>query len=717
MRITDAIVALAFVACGALVPACSCGATPGDAPECLGGTDLDGDHYGPNCPGGPDCNDHDPAIHNDCCSAGIFEGCPCDPAIDTTSVPCFDGPPALAGVGSCTKGLRECNTTTSTWGLCVGQIVPSDEVCNAADDDCDNSTDEGVMSTCGNCLPGCSVSGVDTDPFPCMEQNPAIHCDGVGVNPMGDIIIDSSTIENHFLWIANDHDGTVSKLDTRTGYEVGRYPTVTHARVVNHTGRNFPLYNDGTAGNQYALNRPSRTAVDFYGDVWVANRAPDQQPSITKIFNAPVDCIDANSNGMIETSHDVDGDHRIDPANPAEFFGETDECIAMTVVVGDVNSWQARALAIDAGMRVEGQRNPGNVWVGMFTEQAFYQIDGTTGAILQRVPQTGTLQDVLGVAINPYGAAIDGMGRLWAPSTCCGAVTLARIDTGVNPSTIGRSTLTSPGGSYGIAVDLMNRVWLGGYPVNSAFRYDPATDTWATASIPMAPGWGVRGVGLDTRGNIWGALHITSPAFSASRLVRIDANTATATGMWDMPGQEVPVGAGVDFDGDVWAVNQSSSTASRLHIDQITGEPAPHPTTGNTVDSFPVGQNPYTYSDFTGLGLRTVTNPSGDYIVPIQGCTSGRPAHWVNVSWTQTTPPGTHVQVYVRAGNDLATLDQQPQFGPWTVSPADLQLPPGPVPDSKYLLLTIRLLSDDRESTPIVHSYNVQWSCDDAPPG
>ena len=99
----------------------------------------------------------------------------------------------------------------------------------------------------------------------------------------------------------------------------------------------------------------------------------------------------------------------------------------------------------------------------------------------------------------------------------------------------------------------------------------------------LTPGWAVRGIGIDTRGNVWGALH-TNPSFTGSRLVRIDADTATATGVWDIPGQNVPVGAGVDFDGDVWAVNQSSSTASRLHIDQATGEPAPHPATGNTVE-------------------------------------------------------------------------------------------------------------------------------------
>ena len=181
MRTTDALAALALVIASAFVPACSCGSTPGDAPACVGGTDLDGDHYGASCPAGPDCNDNDPALHDDCCAAGIYQGCPCDPAIDTAPVPCFDGPPALAGTGACVKGTRTCNATTGTWNLCLGQVLPNDEVCNATDDDCDNATDEGVMSACGNCLPGCDGAGVDTDPFPCTAMNPSIECDGVGV--------------------------------------------------------------------------------------------------------------------------------------------------------------------------------------------------------------------------------------------------------------------------------------------------------------------------------------------------------------------------------------------------------------------------------------------------------------------------------------------------------------------------------------------------------
>ncbi len=699
----------------AALPACSCNSTTGGTPDCTGGVDNDGDGYGQGCPAGPDCDDFDPGLNTDCCSAGVYQGCPCNPTVDS-QIPCFDGPPAVSGTPPCQRGVRSCNPASNLWDACIGQVLPQLEVCNGVDDNCDGTVDEGVQSTCGNCLPGCDQSGVDTDPFPCQQQNPAITCDGVGTDPNGDLVLDSSTIENHYLWIANDHEGTVTKLDTRTGREVARYASVTHARVVNHTGNNFPAWNAGTAGGGYASNRPSRTAVDFYGDVWVTNRAPDAQPTITKILNAPADCMDHDGNGMIDTSRDVNGDGVINPADPAEFFAEADECIKFTVVVGAVNSWQARAIAIDAGSEVEGQRNPGNVWVGMFTEQAFYQIDGETGALLQRVPATGRFQDSLGVSVNPYGAAIDGQGRLWAPSNCCGGAYLLRIDTTANPATFGRTSMTSGGGSYGVTVDLMDRVWLGGWPPNVVYRYTPATDTWTTATVASA-GWGVRGVGIDTRGNVWGAVHGTGAGYPGSRLARIDAATATQTGLWDMPGQTTPTGAGVDFDGHVWAINQTTSTASRLHIDSATGEPTPHPTTGNIVDTFPVGLHPYTYSDFTGLGLRTVTRPSGEYLVPIQGCANNAQATWTEVSWTSTEPPGTDVTVYVRAGDDLATLNQAPLYGPWQVSPADLTQPPGPVPPARYLLLIIRLTSQDRESTPIVHSYNVAWSCPGDVPG
>ena len=691
------------------------GTGDGGVESCEGlGVDDDGDGYGVGCPAGEDCNDHDDGLHEDCCAVGAYQGCPCDPSVDT-EIACFDGPAEVASNAPCMKGLRSCDEETSTWGACGGQILPEDEICDGEDNDCDLEADDGVQSACGNCLPGCDEVEVGDDPFPFPPTDPSVDVDGVGLDPNGDLVLDSSTIENHFLWIANDRQGTVSKLDTRSGKEVARYATVSHEVLVNLSGGVVPAWDANTVapadGN--ADNRPSRTAVDFRADVWVANRAHDGagiQPSVTKIMNAVEECTDRNGNTIIDTSTDVDGDGVINIANPVEFFAESDECIAMTVVVGGAGA-NARALAIDPGIE---PGDPGNVWVGMFQEQAFYQLNGVTGQLIQRVPPTGPS------GVSPYGAAIDGQGRLWAPHSCCGISSMEQINTNENPASY--STLPVPAfsnaarGGYGIVVDTEDRVWLGGWPEAGLLRYDPATTTWTEATIPgvfNVTEWGVRGVGLDQHGNVWAAVHND---WSDGQVARFDADTATATGNWDIGG-EIPVGVGVDFDGDVWTINQATSNASRLHIDQTTLEPADHPDTANPtpVDVFPVGPKPYTYSDFTGLGLRTVVRPTGTYTVPIQGCSGTAGAHWLSVTWDATTPVNTEVNIYVRSGDDLATLEEQPQFGPWTVSPADLQVLPGPVPDGRYLLLTIELISNDNESTPIVHGYSVDWACPGEP--
>src|SRR5204862_1233934 len=57
---------------------------------------------------------------------------------------------------------------------------------------------------------------------------------------------------------------------------------------------------------------PSRTAVDWNGDVWVANRAFGGQSSVTKIANDMSECSDRNGAPGIQTSSDVNGDGIID---------------------------------------------------------------------------------------------------------------------------------------------------------------------------------------------------------------------------------------------------------------------------------------------------------------------------------------------------------------------------------------------------------------------
>ncbi len=77
------------------------------------------------------------------------------------------------------------------------------------------------------------------------------------------------------IWIANSPQGTVSKIDTRTGSERGRYVTGPEADP-----------------------DPSRTSVNLQGDVAVANRGG----SVAKIATRLADCEDRDGDGTIATS-------------------------------------------------------------------------------------------------------------------------------------------------------------------------------------------------------------------------------------------------------------------------------------------------------------------------------------------------------------------------------------------------------------------------------
>lgn len=69
---------------------------------------------------------------------------------------CYEGPDGTMGIGVCIAGLKTC--ASGTWGQCEGQVVPSAEVCNGLDDDCD-----GVVDANCSCTPGESENcGTDT---------------------------------------------------------------------------------------------------------------------------------------------------------------------------------------------------------------------------------------------------------------------------------------------------------------------------------------------------------------------------------------------------------------------------------------------------------------------------------------------------------------------------------------------------------------------------
>ncbi|MFL5343262.1 MAG: hypothetical protein ACJ8AT_00610 [Hyalangium sp.] len=577
----------------------------------------------------------------------------------------------------------------------------------------------------GTTLPGRPDAGFNLD-----GGTTDLSGDNVQLDSEGNIVLGGGSTELAFAWIANNDQNTVSKFDTRTGKEVARY----HA-VIPIDGRTKP---DGTIGFPNGLrgndgNNPSRTAVDLFGDVWVANRAANTQGSVTKIANDKRDCIDRNHNGVIDTSQDKNGDGAIS-LNPAD--GEMiipsstgwddpaqyDECILFSTPVGPPGNGtiKARAMAISAG--IEG--SSGDVWVGVHNENSIIKLDPATG---QQVPVNGAGSLKITLQWGPYGAAIDSQQRLWVVSSALSPARLALIDTATGALVLGNITPPfSPSGNYGIGVDGKDRVWLAGWSAGAkAFRYahprgvgttvgqwDQFDFSTAVSQINTKIGR-PRGIAADDQGYVWMSSDLNSLSQNASQLIAFNGEDGTIK-KFNTPDAGVvdfidatnsltnqAIGVGLDTDGNPW-VNNRSGNAMRISRD-----------TGDILRTKQQGSGLYTYSDFTGYQLRNFTAPLGSFRKIFTAPECGLDTVWRYLVWDATVPPKTSIQAFVTVANDQSELSNTTlRKGPFTTSPADLRA--AGVPKGRYLKVEFVLRSDDRQSqqSPKLKSFNVNYECD-----
>ncbi len=504
---------------------------------------------------------------------------------------------------------------------------------------------------------------------------------GVQVDPNGNIILKPGVTANNkpVIWVAGSAEGTVSKIDTRTTTEIGRYYT-------------FPGSQKGVLTAD-----PSRTTVGLSGQVVVANRAwqfsaNPANASAMSIAGDISQCVDRNGNGKIETSTNAT------PIPwPAGMANSPDECVLwINRDIGDRqgrpqnpgaddNGSRPRAAGFDAQIGLDGMLST-QVYIGLWGTRELVRIDAKTGKTLKRID--------LG-SVEPYGLVLDKNGDVWIRGA---EGSLAKVSVKAGDQVKVYNGAKAPPCPYGITADAKGFIYTAGGTCVS--RFDPATETWEKLEIPNATF--TRGLAIDNTYGVWIADNQTGlvrvdgsgPKMIFNKLIPIAAEGGQAT--------PTTLGVAIDFDLNPWIVSFSNSKVYKID-----------PKTNTVLGSVAVGANPYMYSDFSGFALRNAGTALGLWQHTFPGC--GSNTRWYKLNWKVTNTAVTHVTVKIRSAATAAGLANVPfttiaNVAP-DMSPIPIRLPAGASPD--FLQVEFDLFSSDPKMTPILSGIDVGYSCNE----
>jgi streptogramin lyase len=459
--------------------------------------------------------------------------------------------------------------------------------------------------------------------------------------------VESTTLP--FIWVPNSNEGTVSKVDTVTGKELGRYRT----------------------GPASVYGNPSRTTVDLYGNCWVGNRNSGTVVKIGLLENGQY--MDRNHNGIIETSRDLDGDGEITGSEILPWA--SDECVIYEVILtpgsegtyipgqyqgtytNDYYNPGPRGIAVDAY---------NNIWAGCYGSMKYYYIDGSNGQILKTI-------DVSSVNHTPYGAVVDESGILWSSGNDKNHVLR------LNPTNDSYSTVNLGHWVYGLGLDRSGHLFVTGATNNKISRINVLTGTvdWTKDWPGNCP----TGVACTDDGDVW-----TADRYGGTVTRGSNDGVVKAT----IPVGSQPAGVAVDAEGKVWMVDAASEYIYRIDPDT------------NTVDLSKriVGTTHYGYSDMTGIISRTATTRIGTWSVVHNTRQFDSP--WGVVSWTSSEPKGTSLKVKVRSSNNRQTWSWWEDVENYKA----LRL----TPEGRYLQVMATFQSMQEEVMPILYDLTVNPS-------
>ena len=645
------------------------------------------------------------------CSGIVDEGCGC---ADGDTRPCG------SDVGQCEMGVQTCQN--GAWGTCEGAIGPQPEVCDGQDNNCNGIVDEGLRNACGQCEGPCYThpAPIEIDDF--FEEGLEFSSATDEDNPTGKdgVTLTQSSVFPNYLWAANSVAGrTVSKVDTDTGLEVGRY---------------------------WVGENPSRTAVDLDGNMWVVGRNDGR---VTKVLWNTNDCPGTNT-----SVREADGTVTVvnNAQNPL-----ADDCVVYSDTPGSQYNYNSgRGMAVDSN---------GMIWVGYSDNEGAIQRINPNDFNDISVPSAphdiqvyqadanGNVSSVPGVtgsAGRIYGLVADSQGYLYA-ADLWDSDGLPRFNTAT-----GQWDMFIRGfdcAIYGIAVDGSDRIWMGcGEPSwaethsptgDGIAMFDPSTmqiyrfhvpsqfngqlpakgttTTVQTSCVPNCGGWQTTALAVDPNtGDIWVTarsngylLRLTfdemNPANSTWTFVPVLRND---NGNWR---PEVSSGGdmrGVGFDrlGYLWHLGLATRYIYKVD-----------PSTLDFMGAFDIGTHGhYTYSDFTGSTAFNFTAPRGIFRYVFE---SAFPITRVDEIFVEATiPPGTTLGVRIRPLDSDGTpiSDWYPVGAPGTSSyfeyPVgqedhlfDLHSELGFPVEGTHFEVEIRMTRSDNDIRPFLHDLQLNW--------
>lgn len=452
-----------------------------------------------------------------------------------------------------------------------------------------------------------------------------------------------------FIWVPNN-EGTISKVDTETGNELGRYKIA-----------------------PFSDCSPSRTTVDLKGNCLVGNR---QAGTVVKVgLYEAGQWIDRNGDGIIQTSTDTNGDGNITGGEILP-WGE-DECVLYEVVLisglegtfapgqypgpYDTDYWGTapRGLTVDT---------KNNYWVGTYSTSIYYYINGENGSILKTV-------DVSPWNHHAYGSVIDKNGILWSAGHT--SENVLRLDPSTDPPTI--STVDIGHMVYGLGLDYLDHLFISGWDWSGFSKVNIQTSAieWTQYNSET---YLARGVTCTTDNDVW----IANSYYGTVLRYDNDGNFKVS-----IPAGAAPTGVAVDAAGKVWVCNNGDEYIKRIN-----------PAT-NAVDLSKaiIGSGGhYSYSDMTGIVARSITTQIGNWTVVYDSGDTDTP--WGTISWTSGEPAGTSVIVRVRSSNDQAT------WSPWESATNGNSLTA--TPNGRYLQIETTLQILTGEISPILYDLTVE---------